>query len=44
MLEVIQSFLINLTSKEKDPHEDRILASSVDLRIEVGDFYGVIIK
>ncbi|XP_067223603.1 serine/threonine-protein kinase PLK4 isoform X1 [Chanodichthys erythropterus] len=34
MLEVIQSFLINLTSKGKDPHEDRILASSVDLKIE----------
>lgn len=44
MLEVIQSFLINLTSKGKDPHEDRILASSVDLRIEVGDFYGIVIK
>ncbi len=38
MLEVIHSFLLNLTTKANDPHEDRILSSSVDLRIEVGDF------
>lgn len=37
MLEVIHSFLLNLTTKANDPHEDR-MASSVDLRIEVGDF------
>ncbi len=41
MLEVIHSFLLNLTTKANDPHEDRILASSVDLRIEVtlGDYF-----
>ncbi len=39
MLEVIHSFLLNSTTKANDPHEDRILASSVDLRIEVGDYF-----
>lgn len=35
MLDIIHSFLQNLTTEENDPQEDRILASSVDLNIEV---------
>lgn len=39
MLDIIHSFLQNLATEEKDPQDDRILASSVDLNIEVREIW-----